>query len=140
MSPARGLLRNRIIINDKPEWIRACFQKKLENDLVDVYAKGLGDNDILEGIYSLTSCIEHIDMLYAISEFDLTDQMHLLKNIPVLLIHGAQDRIVDYTSSLMIHDSLPSSKLLLLPNLGHWIHLEDCTVLSNTIKANVILK
>ncbi|MCQ2253369.1 MAG: alpha/beta hydrolase [Bacteroidales bacterium] len=42
-----------------------------------------------------------------------------LSEIPMLIHHGTDDRIVDFRQSVMLHDSLPKSELILLKGAGH---------------------
>ncbi len=45
--------------------------------------------------------------------------------VPVLLIHGRDDRIIPWdATSLRMLDLLPDARLLLLPRCGHWVQIE----------------
>jgi 2-hydroxy-6-oxonona-2,4-dienedioate hydrolase len=44
--------------------------------------------------------------------------------IPTLLIHGRDDRVVRYEHSLMLVAHIPNSRLVLLNRCGHWAMIE----------------
>ncbi|WP_372622303.1 alpha/beta fold hydrolase [Falsiroseomonas sp.] len=46
-----------------------------------------------------------------------------LRRLPVAIVAGAEDRIVDVgRHSLRLHDELPDSELTLVPGMGHMVH------------------
>lgn len=45
-------------------------------------------------------------------------------NVPALLIHGRDDRVVHFEHSLRLHSLIPNSRLLLINRCGHWAQLE----------------
>jgi pimeloyl-ACP methyl ester carboxylesterase len=44
---------------------------------------------------------------------------------PLLIIHGRKDRIIPVQASERLHDSVPTSTLIVLPNSGHCPQLDD---------------
>jgi pimeloyl-ACP methyl ester carboxylesterase len=44
---------------------------------------------------------------------------------PLLVIHGRKDRIIPVHASKRLHDSVPTSNLIVLPNSGHCPQLDD---------------
>ncbi|WP_205717583.1 alpha/beta fold hydrolase [Actinomadura soli] len=44
--------------------------------------------------------------------------------VPTLLIHGRDDRVVPFESSLYLLASIPDSRLVLLNRCGHWAMIE----------------
>ena len=44
--------------------------------------------------------------------------------IPMLLIHGRDDRVVHYENSLMLNAYVPNSRMVLMNRCGHWAMIE----------------
>ena len=44
--------------------------------------------------------------------------------IPTLLIHGRDDRVVHYESTLLLLAHIPNSRAVLLNRCGHWAQVE----------------
>lgn len=44
--------------------------------------------------------------------------------VPTLLFHGEKDAMVNPVDSQRAADLIPNAKLVLVPNVGHWAHLE----------------
>ena len=44
--------------------------------------------------------------------------------VPTLLIHGRDDRVVNFESSLLLVATIPNSRLVLLNKCGHWAMIE----------------
>ena len=44
--------------------------------------------------------------------------------IPALLIHGRDDRVVPYEHSLILCANIPNSRLVLMNRCGHWAMIE----------------
>jgi pimeloyl-ACP methyl ester carboxylesterase len=44
---------------------------------------------------------------------------------PLLVIHGRKDRIIPVHASQRLHESVPASTLVVLPNSGHCPQLDD---------------
>ncbi|MEU8326271.1 alpha/beta fold hydrolase [Nonomuraea sp. NPDC048881] len=44
--------------------------------------------------------------------------------VPTLLIHGRDDRVVSFETSLYLLASIPDSRLVLLNRCGHWAMIE----------------
>ena len=44
---------------------------------------------------------------------------------PVLVIHGAKDRVIPVHASERLHESVPASSLVVMPNSGHCPQLDD---------------
>jgi 2-hydroxy-6-oxonona-2,4-dienedioate hydrolase len=58
---------------------------------------------------------------------------------PAMLIHGRDDRVVHFESSLERVSLIPSSRLVLLNRCGHWAQLEhaqECNRLVTDFAAN----
>ncbi|MFV0457439.1 MAG: alpha/beta fold hydrolase [Actinomycetales bacterium] len=45
-------------------------------------------------------------------------------SVPTLLIHGRDDRVVSYETSLLLLANIPDSRLVLLNRCGHWAMIE----------------
>lgn len=49
---------------------------------------------------------------------------------PVLVIHGAKDRVIPVHASERLHESVPASSLVVMPNSGHCPQLDDPAALT----------
>lgn len=47
--------------------------------------------------------------------------------VPVLAIHGRDDRVVHYENSIRLVGTVPNSRLLLVNRCGHWVQIEHAT-------------
>lgn len=76
------------------------------------------------------SCPEHLaNFLDMLSKGGLSNRWapmdQLMKmQIPALLIHGRDDRLVPYEHSLLLCAHIPNSRLVLLNRCGHWAMIE----------------
>ncbi|MEY2700743.1 MAG: prolyl aminopeptidase [Pseudomonadota bacterium] len=56
---------------------------------------------------------------YFIEENQILDHCHRLQGIPVTLIHGRQDMVCPMESAWLLHQALPGSRLVDVPEGGH---------------------
>ena len=58
-----------------------------------------------------------------------------LRNIavPALFIHGRDDRVVSYETSLMLTAYVPDSRLVLLNRCGHWAMIEHADEFNSVV-------
>lgn len=75
----------------------------------------VGERDILQVKMELHYARHH----YFISDNQILANCHLLHNIPSILIHGQQDLTCPLEASWQLHQALPESELIILPNAGH---------------------
>jgi 2-hydroxy-6-oxonona-2,4-dienedioate hydrolase len=54
---------------------------------------------------------------------DLSSELHKIR-VPVLQIHGRNDRIAHLESALRLFNYLPDSRLVILNHCGHWAPVE----------------
>jgi pimeloyl-ACP methyl ester carboxylesterase len=52
---------------------------------------------------------------------------------PLLVIHGRKDRIIPVHASQRLHQSVPASTLVVLPNSGHCPQLDDPSALARHV-------
>ena len=52
---------------------------------------------------------------------------------PLLVIHGRKDRIIPVHASVRLHESVPASTLVVLPNSGHCPQLDDPSELAKHV-------
>jgi len=50
--------------------------------------------------------------------------------VPMVVVHGANDRLVPVSSSRILHEANPGSRLVVLPRIGHCPQLDAPTVIS----------
>ena len=56
---------------------------------------------------------------------DASDRLYLTQAIPFLIIWGERDPIIPVEHALAAHRLVPSSRLELFPDAGHFPHLDD---------------
>ena len=54
-----------------------------------------------------------------------TDRLYLAENIPFLLVWGERDPIIPVEHGLAAHELVPSSRLELFEDAGHFPHLDE---------------
>ncbi len=104
------------------------FEKDLEGFLkVWKYLNGTAEFEEELAIEYTKNLYERQEILGAIGEShvkaqsNLSDRSEQLKkvNIPALIIHGEEDYLVDKYGGIQTAESLPNSKLVLIPKMGH---------------------
>jgi 2-hydroxy-6-oxonona-2,4-dienedioate hydrolase len=58
--------------------------------------------------------------------------------IPALLIHGRDDRVVPYEHSLVLCAHIPNSRLVLMNRCGHWAMIEHAAEFNRLVKDFVL--
>ncbi|MCW2652345.1 MAG: alpha/beta hydrolase fold protein [Mycobacterium sp.] len=66
----------------------------------------------------------------AVSAFS---RLHFTSGLPVLLIWGDQDPIIPVGHAQAAHEALPGSRLLVLPGVGHYPHLEAASTVTGSL-------
>ena len=56
---------------------------------------------------------------------DGAQRLHLLEEVPVLLVGGNRDRVIPLAHTLAAHDRLPDSRLEVFDGAGHFPHAEQ---------------
>ncbi len=67
-----------------------------------------------------------------IVEFDQTDTLNKIK-VPTLLLWGANDEAAPIRIALEAHALIPASRLEILPDVGHNLHLETADLLTGKL-------
>lgn len=67
----------------------------------------------------------------AVSAFS---RLHFASGLPVLLIWGDDDRIIPVTHGQAAHDAQPGSRLIILPGVGHYPHIEAAAEVTGYIR------
>jgi pimeloyl-ACP methyl ester carboxylesterase len=55
-------------------------------------------------------------------------------DVPVLIIHGADDQIIPHSEAESMHASIPSSTLEIIPNAGHLPNLEQSQLFNQAVQ------
>lgn len=71
-----------------------------------------------------------VQQLEAISTFDITAQLQQV-NIPTLVIHGTDDRIIRADFGEAIAEMMPNAKMVLLEGIGHMTYVSTWLVRYN---------
>ena len=73
-----------------------------------------------------------VDGLEYLRKMDLRDRVKTLE-IPILIIHGREDRIVPWQAGAWLNRSLPNSRLIIHEGIGHDIAVRHAVVLASQI-------
>jgi pimeloyl-ACP methyl ester carboxylesterase len=60
---------------------------------------------------------------YACDQFDVRDQIDCL-NLPCLILCGSEDKLTPPSLSRKLHESIPGSRMEIIPNAGHMVMIE----------------
>jgi pimeloyl-ACP methyl ester carboxylesterase len=66
----------------------------------------------------------------AVSAFN---KMHFTSGLPTLLIWGEQDRLIPADHGQVAHEALPDSRLVTIPGVGHFPHVEAPLAVTDTV-------
>jgi 2-hydroxy-6-oxonona-2,4-dienedioate hydrolase len=58
-------------------------------------------------------------------------------SVPMLIIHGRDDRVVNYEHSLRFVSAVPDSRLLIVNHCGHWVQIEHAEEFNRTVASFV---
>ncbi len=72
------------------------------------------------------------NQLGAIREFSCCNELHKL-DVPTLIIAGESDVLVPVENSKILEERLPNSRVVLLPEAGHAIHIEAADVFNRLV-------
>ena len=66
---------------------------------------------------------------------DRVDSTPMLGNIdvPVLIIHGADDQLIPVSEAEAMHQAIPNSELVIVPDAGHLPNLEQPDIFNDTV-------
>jgi 2-hydroxy-6-oxonona-2,4-dienedioate hydrolase len=59
-------------------------------------------------------------------------------SVPMLVIHGRDDRVVNYEHSLRFVSAVPDSRLLIINHRGHWVQIEHADEFNRTVAAGTV--
>ena len=65
-------------------------------------------------------------------QYDVREQLVNI-TVPVLIICGRHDWITPVSQSLLMHDKLPNSELVIFENSAHWVYIEEEALFLNTV-------
>jgi len=68
-----------------------------------------------------------------IPQYDVRDQLVDI-TVPVLIICGRHDWITPVSQSLLMHDKLTNSELVIFENSAHWVYIEEEALFLKTIE------
>ncbi len=73
------------------------------------------------------------DLMGMINRPDSTSMLSEI-HVPTLIIHGNDDQIIPLEEVETMHNAIPKSKLVILPDAGHLLNLEQPELFNNTLK------
>jgi pimeloyl-ACP methyl ester carboxylesterase len=97
------------------------------------YDKSIATDDLVQlryrqsiepGIHEAYSAMFPAPRQRWLDDLALTDDELASIDRPVLLIHGRDDEVIPYNSSLQLLEKLPDARLLLIGRCGHWVMIE----------------
>lgn len=71
----------------------------------------------------------------AVMDFDVSDRLDEIE-VPTLVIHGTEDRVVPTANSEILHDSLPNSDLELF-DAGHLFFIERANAVTDRLRTHI---
>lgn len=77
---------------------------------------------------TLRSVVDHRGQ--AVTAFN---RLHFSSGLPTLLIWGDADRIIPVAHAHVAHEALPGSRLVVLPGVGHYPHVEAADAVIETV-------
>jgi pimeloyl-ACP methyl ester carboxylesterase len=86
-----------------------------DEELVE-YVREIRDTASLNGVVgALAAMRDRIDSTPMLSDID----------VPVLIIHGADDQLIPVSEAEAMHKAIPNSSLVIVPGAGHLPNLEQ---------------
>jgi pimeloyl-ACP methyl ester carboxylesterase len=73
------------------------------------------------------------DLMGMINRPDSTSMLTEI-HVPTLIIHGNDDQIIPLEEVETMHNAIPKSKLVILPDAGHLLNLEQPELFNNTLR------
>ena len=55
-------------------------------------------------------------------------------DVPTLIIHGADDQIIPLTESQAMHEAITNSQLVIIPDAGHLMNLEQPDLFNDAVR------
>ncbi|TXT62873.1 MAG: Soluble epoxide hydrolase [Promethearchaeota archaeon] len=99
------------------------FRKKMKNNPSKKFYGIFSAEDLIEETTKNPSTPQDIENLsYTLKSHDILDQIENIKH-KTLLVSGSHDRLTPKSSMLEIQKKIPNSKIEIIPNSGHFLHL-----------------
>jgi len=105
------------------EWVPTLFSESVPREVVEKTASIMADFHP-KGMRV---------MLSAFAEADLRETLSTI-NIPTLLIYGDLDKRSPLNVAKVLHENIPSSKLVIIPGVGHEINIETPDEFNNEVR------
>ena len=115
---------------------REAIRYKMEPAMTDRLA---GDDDLLEQIIDWRLASDappdaREAQGAAVAAFDASDRLGDIE-VPVLLLHGTDDRVLPAENSEVLHDRLPDSRLEFVEGGPHLFFVEDAEIVNEHLQA-----
>lgn len=99
------------------------FRKKMKENPEKKFYGIFSANDLIEETTKNPSKPQDVENLSnTLKSHDILDKLENIKN-ETLLISGSHDRLTPKSSMMEIHKRIPNSKIKILENSGHFLHL-----------------
>jgi len=105
------------------EWIPTLFSESVPAEIVRKTAS------IMSDFHPVGMRV----MLSAFAEADLREMLSTI-TIPTLLLYGDQDKRSPLNVAKALHENIPTSKLVIIPGVGHEINLETPDEFNNEVR------
>jgi pimeloyl-ACP methyl ester carboxylesterase len=94
-----------------------------DEELVD-YVKDVMSTASLNGVVgALAAMRDRIDSTPLLGDID----------VPVLIIHGAEDQLIPPSEAQIMHQGIPDSQLIIIPEAGHLPNLEQPDIFNDAV-------
>lgn len=116
----------RLAVNGVTFWINGLrFARGNPSTLTQTdlegYRRPLAVKDWTQGILHFTRAAI-LESCSPAKSYSVEQLQSRLPSIPILIVHGASDRIIPVSNSHALHAALPASQLKVLPGVGHLPH------------------
>ncbi|MFA7421934.1 MAG: alpha/beta hydrolase [Melioribacteraceae bacterium] len=106
---------------------RGLFNKdRVTDDLMKHFWKPMLTLEGRKAFLHFAECLDNKNLI------DISDKLHKTE-IPMLIIRGENDVYLSSEIARKLHSNIPTSKLVLIPNAGHFIQVDEPELVSNTI-------
>lgn len=108
---------------------RGVFNKERVNDeLMRHFWKPMLTQEGRKAFLHFAGCLDNKNLT------DISDKLHKIK-LPLLIIRGENDVYLSSEIARKLHSNIPTSKLVLIPNSGHFIQVDEPELVANSILA-----
>jgi pimeloyl-ACP methyl ester carboxylesterase len=107
--------------------LRTADIPKLNAQLEDLFERDLADQPPIV-----------MKQLRATAKYDASARLGTLRSIATLIVSGAEDRIALPEFGQQLHDAIPGSRLVVLPDAGHAVPIHSPEVVNELLREHMV--